>query len=93
MNGFQAVRTTSVEKDAKKENDVLEKNTKKKIIPVQSDSSESSPSPEEPSTPVGSHKPLSLSSRFNLQDEEEINKSLGQKLKNNYSKCHFALPV
>ena len=75
------------------------KTMKKKIIPVQSDSSESSPSPEEPSTPVDSPQPPSShSSRFRLsqrngfkhQEEEEM-KSLGQKLKNSYSKCHFTL--
>ena len=40
------------------------KNIKKKIIPVVSDSSESSPSPEEPSSPIGSPRSSSLSSRF-----------------------------
>jgi len=40
------------------------KNFKKKIIPVVSDSSESSPSPEEPSSPVGSPRSGSLSFRF-----------------------------
>ena len=42
----------------KKPNDKEEKFSKKKIIPVQSDSSESSPSPEEPSTPVDSPSAL-----------------------------------
>jgi len=66
-----------------------EKFSKKKIIPVQSDSSESSP--EEPSTPVDSPQPLTFSSRFqstntfNQQAEVEKNMQLGQKLKNSYS--------
>jgi hypothetical protein len=80
-------------KDGLKIEDKQEKTTKKKIIPVVSDSSDSSPSPEEPSTPVDSPTP-SISSRFRIsqkngfgqQEEENLNKSLGQKLKNSYSK-------
>ena len=80
-------------KDSVKKEETKEKITKKKIIPVVSDSSESSPSPEEPSTPVDSPQPSSISSRFrmsqrsslSLQDEENT-QSLGQKLKNSYSK-------
>ena len=87
--------TSSKEEDANKDNDTVEKQTKKKIIPVQSDSSDSSSSPEEPSTPVDSPQPLSLSSQFrfskingfNQQEEEGRNKSLGQKLKHSYSMC------
>ena len=81
-------------KDGVKNEDKQEKTTKKKIIPVVSDSSDSSPSPEEPSTPVDSPTPSSISSRFRMsqgngfgqQEEENLNKSLGQKLKNSYSK-------
>ena len=70
-----------------------EKTTKKKIIPVVSDSSESSPSPDEPSTPIDSPQPSSIYSRFrmsqrsslSLHDEDNM-QSLGQKLKNSYSK-------
>ena len=80
-------------KDSVKKNESKAKTTKKKIIPVVSDSSESSPSPEEPSTPVDSPQPSSISSRFrmsqrsssSLQDEDNM-QSLGQKLKNSYSK-------
>ena len=80
--------TNSVKKEKTKE-----KTTKKKIIPVVSDSSESSPSPDEPSTPVDSPQPSSISSRFrmsqrsrlSLQDEENM-QYLGKKLKNSYSK-------
>ena len=69
------------------------KSMKKKIIPVQSDSSESSPSPEEPSTPVHSPKlPAVQSSRFRsshksfgMQNEEERRKYFGAKLKNSFS--------
>ena len=79
-------------KDSVKKNEPKEKITKKKIIPVVSDSSESSPSPE-PSTPVDSPQPSSISSRFrmsqrsslSLHDEDNM-QSLGQKLKNSYSK-------
>ena len=82
----------SIKESVKKE-ETKEKITKKKIIPVVSDSSESSPSPEEPSTPVDSPQPSSISSRFrmsqrsslSLQDEDNM-QSLGQKLKNSYSK-------
>jgi len=80
-------------KNKEKPEDKEEKFSKKKIIPVQSDSSESSPSPEEPSTPVDSPQPLSLSSRFRSSNrntrsqhiEEEKNMELGQKLKNSFS--------
>ena len=72
---------------------------KKKIIPVQSDLSESSPFPEEPSTPVESPQPLSHSSKFRLsqrnslkqQKKEDRNKSLGQKLNSSFSKFHKIL--
>ena len=82
----------SIKASVKKE-ETKEKMTKKKIIPVVSDSSESSPSPEEPSTPVDSPQPSSISSRFrmsqrsslSLQDEDNM-QSLGKKLKNSYSK-------
>ena len=66
--------------------------SKKKIIPVVSDSSESSPSPEEPSTPLDSPQPSSISSRFRMSQRsvlgtqsEDSMMSLGQKLKNSYS--------
>jgi len=66
--------------------------SKKKIIPVVSDSSESSPSPEEPSTPIDSPQPSSISSRFRMSQRsilstqgEDAMMSLGQKLKNSYS--------
>jgi len=66
--------------------------TKKKIIPVVSDSSESSPSPEEPSTPIDSPQPSSISSRFRMSQRsvlstqgEDSMMSLGQKLRNSYS--------
>jgi len=52
---------------ARKEKKILDKerrNTKKKIIPVVSDSSESSPSPEDPSSPADSPHSSSLSSRI-----------------------------
>ena len=67
-----------------------QENGKKKIIPVVSDSSESSPSPDEPSTPLDSPQPSSISSRFrmsqrSLQGNNDM-ASLGQKLKNSYSK-------
>ena len=66
-----------------------QENGKKKIIPVVSDSSESSPSPDEPSTPLDSPQPSSISSRFrmsqrSLQGNNDM-ASLGQKLKNSYS--------
>ena len=80
-------------KDSVNKEETKEKIIKRKIIPVVSDSSESSSSPEEPSTPVDSPQPSSISSRFrmsqrsslSLQDEENMH-SLGQKLKNSYSK-------
>jgi hypothetical protein len=77
-------------KDPVKKEEIREKSIRKKIIPVVSDSSESSPSPEEPSTPVDSPQPSSISSRFrmsqrSIKDEENMH-SLGQKLKNSYSK-------
>merc|ERR1719410_2361766 len=63
--------------------------SKKKIIPVISDSSESSPSPEEPSTPLDSPQPSSISSRFRMSERSVLGTqsqdnmmSLGQKLKN-----------
>ena len=76
-----------------KKEETKEKITKKKIIPVVSDSSESSPSPDEPSTPIDSPQPSSISSGFrmsqrsilSLHDEDNM-QSLGQKLKNSYSK-------
>merc|ERR1719445_1618497 len=62
-------------------------NTKKKIIPVQSDSSESGPS-----SPTESPQPpsLSLSARFRMsqgQDDQSLqpHQPLGQKLKNSFS--------
>jgi len=87
----EAMSTDSKMKEKPKE--TAEKILKKKIIPVHSDSSESSPSPEEPSTPVDSPKPLTLPSRFrssnrhsfNQQVVQDQNLSLGQKLKNSYS--------
>ena len=80
-------------KASDKQEETKEKIVKKKIIPVVSDSSESSPSPEEPSTPVDSPQPSSISSRFRMsqrsslsvQDEDNM-QALGQKLKNSYSK-------
>ena len=80
-------------KNSVKKEGTKEKTTKKKIIPVVSDSSESSPSPDEPSTPTDSPQPSSISSRFrmsqrsrlSLQDEENM-QYLGKKLKNSYSK-------
>jgi hypothetical protein len=75
-----------------KPDETKEKTTKKKIIPVVSDPSESSPSPEQPSTPVDSPQPSSISSRFRMskrssfsQQAEDNMQSLGQKLKNSYS--------
>ena len=72
--------------------------SKKKIIPVVSDSSESSPSPEEPSTPIDSPQPSSISSRFRMSQRsilstqgEDTMMSLGQKLKNSYSKMIISL--
>merc|ERR1719245_2289258 len=74
-------------------NDVVNETAiKKKIIPVVSDSSESSPSPEEPSSPTDSPQPSSISSRFrssqrstvSMQEDATLH-SLGQKLKNSYS--------
>ena len=63
-------------------------NTKKKIIPVQSDSSESGPS-----SPTESPQPpsLSLSARFRMsqgQEDQSLqpHQPLGQKLKNSFSK-------
>ena len=88
------MRAVPKKKVVVKGENVEEKQTKKKIIPVQSDSSESSSSPEEPSTPVDYPQPISLSSRFRLsqrnsfnqQEEKDRKKFLGQKLKNSYSK-------
>ena len=64
-------------------------NSKKKIIPVQSDSSESGPS-----SPTESPQPpsLSLSARFRMsqgQEDQSLqpHQPLGQKLKNSFSKC------
>ena len=77
-------------KDNDKNFEMKDKSMKKKIIPVVSDSSESSPSPEEPSTPVDSPQPSSISSRMSqrsnisLQGDDNM-QSLGQKLKNSYS--------
>ena len=70
-------------KDSVKKEETKEKITKKKIIPVVSDSSESSPSPEEPS--ISSRFRMSQRSSLSLQDEDNM-QSLGQKLKNSYSK-------
>merc|ERR1719277_1651191 len=47
----------------RKTNEKEKKTTKKKIIPVVSDS-DSSPSPEEPSSPADSSQNLTLSARF-----------------------------
>jgi hypothetical protein len=80
-------------KDSVKKEETKEKTAKKKIIPVVSDSSESSPYPDEPSTPIDSPQPSSISSRFRMSQRsstslngEENMQSLGQKLKNSYSK-------
>jgi len=48
------------------------KNTKKKIIPVVSDSSESSPSPDDPSSPTDSPRSTSLSSRFRSSQQSSL---------------------
>ena len=74
---------------AVKENQI----TKKKIIPVVSDSSESSPSPEEPSSPINFSRSSTLSSRFrksqkNNQIELENTKD---KRNNSFSKYGFKL--
>ena len=64
------------------------KNIKKKIIPVVSDSSESSPSPEEPSSPIGSPRSSSLSSRFRhpkKKNKMEI-ETIKDKLNKSFSK-------
>ena len=64
------------------------KNFKKKIIPVVSDSSESSPSPEEPSSPVGSPRSGSLSFRFSnskMKNQMEI-ETMKDTLSNSFSK-------
>jgi hypothetical protein len=72
------------------EKDTMKKTTKKKIIPVVSDSSQSSPSPEEPSSPVDSHQALSLSSRFRNSQKNSLNKqeveNMRGNLKNSLSK-------
>ena len=79
-------------KENVKNPEINNKSMKKKIIPVVSDSSESSPSPEEPSTPVDSPKQSSISSRLRMSQRSNISlqgddnmQSLGQKLKNSYS--------
>jgi hypothetical protein len=59
-------------KDSVKKEETEEKSTKKKIIPVVSDSSESSPSPEEPSTPVDSPQPSPISSRFRMSQRSRL---------------------
>ena len=79
-------------KENVKNPEINDKSMKKKIIPVVSDLSESSPSPEKPSTPVDSPTPSSMSSRFRMSQRSNISlqgddnlQSLGQKLKNSYS--------
>jgi len=74
----------------RKTNEKEKKTTKKKIIPVVSDS-DSSPSPEEPSSPADTAQPLSLSARFRnsqriSQNQKEV-ESIKGKLKNSSSFC------
>ena len=84
-------------KDRVKNQETKDKTPKKKIIPVVSDSSESSQS-EETSTPLDSPQLHSISSRFrmsqrsnhSLQAEDNIH-TLGQKLKNSYSNSKLVL--
>ena len=72
------------------EKDTGKKTTKKKIIQVVSDSSEASPSPKEPSSPVDSPQPLSLSSVFRNSQKSSLNQqedeNMRGKLKNSLSK-------
>ena len=74
------------------EKDTGKKNIKKKIIPVVSDSSESSPSPEEPSSPIES---LSLSSRPRNSQKKILNQpeveNMRGKLKNSLSQYDFLM--
>ena len=84
-------------KDRVKNQETKDKTPKKKIIPVVSDSSESSQS-EETSTPLDSPQLHSISSRcrmsqrsnHSLQAEDNIH-TLGQKLKNSYSNSKLGL--
>ena len=92
MKLFQAMKKNISNKENVKNSEITDKSMKKKIIPVVSDSSESSPSPEEPSTPVDSPQPSSMSSRFRMSQRSNLSlqgddnmQSLGQKLKNSYS--------
>ena len=64
------------------------KNIKKKIIPVVYDSSESSPSPEEPSSPIGSPRSSSISSRFrhSKKNNQMDIETMKDKLNNSFSK-------
>ena len=89
---FKAIKRNISKKDNAKNPGIKDNSMKKKIIPVVSDSSESSPSPEEPSTPVDSPKQSSISSRLRMSQRSNISlqgddnmQSLGQKLKNSYS--------
>ena len=79
----------------KLEKDTGKKNSKKKIIPVVSDSSESSPFPEEPSSPIDSPQPLSLSSTFRNSQKKILNQqeveNMRGKLKNSLSKHDFLI--
>ena len=93
MKLFQAMKKNISNKENDKNSEITDKSMKKKIIPVVSDSSESSASPEEPSTPVDSPQPSSMSSRFRMSQRSNLSlqgddnmQSLGQKLKNSYSK-------
>ena len=87
MRLSQAMKKNISNKENVKNSEIKDKSLKKKIIPVVSDSS------EEPSTPVDSPQPSSMSSRFRMSQRSNLSlqgddnmHSLGQKLKNSYSK-------
>merc|ERR1719430_677743 len=61
------------------------KNTKKKIIPVVSDSSESSPSPEDPSSPADSPHSSSLSSRMRSFQQSSLRQHDVENIKDKFN--------